>query len=174
MKRFFINFIWILSEIEAFFSHPGCSLALRRWFLRLNKIKHGKALFIGRNFELVLPDFFSVGERCALGSSVRIENFAMISVGDDFTGSSGLTLASGGHDPVTMIPICKPIVIGNRVYCGVNVTILSGVTIGDDVVIGAGSVVCKDVPSNSVAVGVPARVIKIIDRKNIDSIWTWC
>ena len=54
----------------------------------------------------------------------------------------------------------KPIKVGNSVWFGGGVTVLPGVTIGDNVVIGAGSVVVKDIPSNSVAVGNPAKVIK--------------
>ncbi len=53
-----------------------------------------------------------------------------------------------------------PIVVGNSVWFGGGVRVLPGVTIGDNVVIGAGSVVTRDIPSNSVAVGNPARVIK--------------
>lgn len=62
------------------------------------------------------------------------------------------------------LEITKPITIGNQVYIGNNVTILPGVNIGDKVIIGAGSVVTKDIPDNSVAVGVPARVIKTADE----------
>jgi maltose O-acetyltransferase len=54
----------------------------------------------------------------------------------------------------------KPITIGNNVWIGGNVCVLGGVHIGDNVVIGAGSVVVKDIPSNCVAVGNPCRVIK--------------
>ena len=54
----------------------------------------------------------------------------------------------------------SPIKIGNDVWIGGNVCILPGVTIGEDVVIGAGSVVNKDIPSHSVAVGNPCRVLK--------------
>ena len=53
--------------------------------------------------------------------------------------------------------------VGNDVYIGNNVIILPGVTIGNNVVIGAGAVVTHDIPDNSVAVGVPARVIKSAD-----------
>lgn len=53
--------------------------------------------------------------------------------------------------------------IGNNVYIGQNAMILRGITIGDNVLIGAGAVVTKDIPSNSVAVGVPARVIMTVD-----------
>ena len=54
--------------------------------------------------------------------------------------------------------------IGNDVWVGANVTILPGVTIGDNVVIGAGAVVTKDIPDNSLALGVPARVVKEIEN----------
>lgn len=56
-----------------------------------------------------------------------------------------------------------PIKVGNNVWFGGNVTVLPDVTIGDNVVIGAGSVVTKDIPSNVVAVGNPCRVIKEIN-----------
>ncbi len=53
--------------------------------------------------------------------------------------------------------------IGDNVWIGGDVTILPGTKIGDNVVIGAGSVVAKEIPSNVVAAGNPARVIKKID-----------
>ncbi len=56
----------------------------------------------------------------------------------------------------------KPIKVGNNVWIGGNVVVLPGVTIGDNVVIGAGSIVNRDIPSNVVAVGNPCRVIKQI------------
>lgn len=60
--------------------------------------------------------------------------------------------------------IYKPVKIGNNVFIGFRVTIMPGVTIGDNVVIGAGSVVTKDIRSNCVAAGVPARVIRTYDE----------
>ena len=56
----------------------------------------------------------------------------------------------------------KPIHIGMNVWIGAHATILPGVNIGDGAIIGAGAVVNKDIPSNAVAVGVPAKVIKSI------------
>ncbi len=56
----------------------------------------------------------------------------------------------------------RPITVGNDVWIGANVCVLPGVTIGDDCVIGAGSVVVKDIPPHSVAVGNPCKVIKTI------------
>lgn len=57
-----------------------------------------------------------------------------------------------------------PIKVGNNVWFGGSVTVLSGVTIGDNSVIGAGSVVTKDVPANTVVAGNPAKVIKEINN----------
>ncbi len=57
-----------------------------------------------------------------------------------------------------------PIHIGNKVWIGAGAVITKGVTIGDDSVIAAGAVVTHDVPENVIAGGVPAKVIKAIDR----------
>lgn len=58
------------------------------------------------------------------------------------------------------LPLHKPVRIGRRCFVGVSAVILPGVTVGDDCIIGAGSVVTKDVPAGSLAVGVPARVVR--------------
>jgi maltose O-acetyltransferase len=84
----------------------------------------------------------------------------LIEIGDDVTISHSTILA---HDGATKKFIGKSrigrVKIGNRVFIGYNSLILPNTLIGDDVIIGAGSVVTKDVPSNSVVAGVPARVI---------------
>lgn len=68
------------------------------------------------------------------------------------------------RDRVPDLEITKPITIGDNVYIGNNVIILPGVTIGSNVIIGAGAVVSRSIPDNSLAVGVPARVIKTADE----------
>lgn len=60
---------------------------------------------------------------------------------------------------------CKPVHIKKNVWIGVNVTILPGITVGENAVIGAGAVVTHDVPDNAVVVGNPARVIKYLDAE---------
>lgn len=62
-----------------------------------------------------------------------------------------------------------PVTIGNNVWIGDNVTVLSGVSIGDGTVIGSGAVVTKNIPAYSIAVGVPARVVKKRFSDNIIS-----
>ena len=61
------------------------------------------------------------------------------------------------------IDIFGKIFVGNNVHIGTNAIIMPGVTIGNNVVIGCGAIVTKDVPENSVAVGIPAKVIEGLD-----------
>lgn len=173
IRKIIIGLVGLLSEIEAHFAESSRNaLYFRRLYLRLQKVKYGKVLFVGRGFRLYRKGNLVLGERCVLGDYVRIVNHVPIVIGDDFLGSVGLHLETGAHDPITMVPTPQPIHIGNRVWCGINVTILAGVTIGDDVVLGAGSVVCKDIPSNSIAVGVPAKVIKSLVRDDSKPLWS--
>ena len=94
-----------------------------------------------------------------------------IYVGDHTMFGPNVTLATAGH------PICPalrekgyqynaPIRIGRNCWLGAGVIVLPGVTIGDNTVVGAGSVVTKDLPSNVVAVGNPCRVLRSIDEKD--------
>jgi len=62
------------------------------------------------------------------------------------------------------IDVFAPITVGNNVYIGAHAIILPGVTIGDNVVIGAGAVVTRDIPSDCVAVGIPARPIRSLEE----------
>ena len=77
---------------------------------------------------------------------------------------------TAGHpiDPVernTGLEFARPITVGNNVWLGAQVAVLPGVTIGDNCVIGAGSVVTRSIPANSVAARNPCRVIRTIDIK---------
>ena len=70
----------------------------------------------------------------------------------------------GAAHPSKRVPdleLTAPIAVGDDVYIGVNAVILPGVTIGNRCIIGAGAVVTKSIPGNSVAVGVPAKVVKL-------------
>lgn len=136
----------------------------RRLYLRLQRVQHGPRIYCGPEVMIRAPGHLVIGDRCALGWSTRIWNYAPVTIGADFTAAAGLTINTGGHDIETMRGVVAPIRIGDRVWCGLNVSILAGVTIGDDVVIAAGAVVTQDIPSGSVAAGVPARVVRSLQR----------
>lgn len=170
-KYLFRELLLSLSEIEARLADPSSNVFFRRLYFKFQKVKHGKSLWVGRGLRLVYKGNLILGERCAIGAYARIANHGLITIGEDFISAPGLTLDSGTHDPITMQPANYPICIGNRVWCGVNVTIMTGVTVGDDVVLGAGSVVCSDIPSGSIAVGVPAKVVKHLNRDAKQTLW---
>jgi acetyltransferase-like isoleucine patch superfamily enzyme len=69
-----------------------------------------------------------------------------------------------GRSDMSPIEEAEPVKIGRRVWIGLNAIILKGVTIGDNAVIGAGSVVTGDIPANTLAAGSPARVIRRLDE----------
>jgi maltose O-acetyltransferase len=90
---------------------------------------------------------------------------APVTIGDNVFIGPNVVISTAGH-PLdaavrsTGLEFAKPITIGNNVWIGATVTIVPGVEIGDNVTIGAGSVVTRSIPANCVAVGNPCRVIK--------------
>lgn len=107
-----------------------------------------------------------VGDNCL----IYIKNWGsepfLVTIGDHVTVTSGVKFIT--HDGSTCLvkdvqgkryQRFAPIQVGSHVFIGVNTIIMPGVTIGSNVVIGAGSVVTKDIPDNSVAIGVPAKVV---------------
>ncbi|MDA3884353.1 MAG: acyltransferase [Candidatus Delongbacteria bacterium] len=91
-----------------------------------------------------------------LGNNVHITN------GVKFINHDGGTLILRKFVPD--LEITKPITVGNDVYIGINTIIMPGVNIGNNVIVGAGAVVTRDIPDNSIAVGVPAKRIKSVDE----------
>lgn len=115
---------------------------------------YGCNVFVGENFfanfNLTILDeaLVTIGDNCFIGPNVSI-----------YTACHPLNAAERNK----FVEWAEPVTIGDNVWLGGGVTILPGVTIGDNCVIGAGSVVTHDIPSNTLAVGNPARVIKEID-----------
>ena len=161
------------AETEALFGEAGRPLPWRRRELRAHNAQCGRELSIRRHFSLSGRAGIVLGARAAFGDCTQLAAYARIEIGDDFLSAGPLLINTGTHDPRTLTPGASPVKIGHRVWCGANVTILAGVTIGDDVVIGAGSVVVSDIPGNSIAAGVPARVLRPLDRTGVERLWSW-
>ena len=96
-------------------------------------------------------------------------------IGDNFLSGKWVTIVDNGHGETNQELLESPsqrklfskgpVIIGKNVWLGDKVTVLPGVTIGDGVVVGANSVVTKDIPAYSVACGNPAKVIKTLMLK---------
>lgn len=131
------------------------------------KVGNKSALYHG-TYILNAEGNFSIGNNSHLGAYCYV-NVAKgnVSIGDDVSiGPSTKIIVYSNHfesgKKNSELRITKDIVIGNNVFIGTNCSILPGTTIGDNVVIGAGSVVKGDFPANAVYGGVPARKIKDI------------
>lgn len=161
-----------MSEFESEIQRPGEATPFRYLYLYLVKLKFGKKSYFGRGIIIYKGNNIKIGECASIGERSKLHGHGKISIGRDFLAAPGLTISSGGHNVQTLKPFEAEVKIGDRVWCGVNVTILPGVTVGDDVVIGAASVITKNIPSNSVVVGAPAKVIRTISRIE-NQVWKW-
>lgn len=130
---------------------------------------------VGKN-PIILPTFnCDCGQNIFLGDNFLMNyngiilDIAPVTIGDNVMIGPNTMIVTVGH-PLSAkerrnhIAIAKPVTIGNDVWIGGNVTVLPGVTIGNNVVVAAGSVVTKDVPDNSLVGGVPAKLIKTLDE----------
>ena len=106
-----------------------------------------------------------IGRRCFINFGLIALDVATITIGDDVQIGPNVQLLTPTHpiDPEERrdkLEAASPIAIGDNVWLGGGVIVLPGVSIGDDTVVGAGSVVSRDLPPGVVAVGNPARVIR--------------
>lgn len=129
-------------------------------------IREGAYIRAGAQGKVVL------GDGAALNSFCRIFGHGTVEIGEDTQVGPGTLITTTGHDYERNLEShYRPIQIGSKCWIGGNVTVLPGVSIGNGTVIGAGSVVNKDVPAKVVAVGVPARVVKQIpESQSSDSL----
>ena len=109
----------------------------------------------------------SVGRNFFANFNLVILDGAKVTFGDNVFIAPNCGFYTAGHplDPIERnkgLEYARPITVGDNVWFGAQVCVLPGVTIGDNCVIGAGSIVTRDIPSGSVAVGNPCRVIKKI------------
>lgn len=112
-------------------------------------VHFGNGVYANFNLTLVDDTHVYVGDYCQFGPNV--------------------VLATAGHPILPELRYCQyqynaPIHIGNNVWIGASAVVLPGVSIGENSVIGAGSIVTKDIPANVVAVGNPCRVLRPINE----------
>lgn len=115
-----------------------------------------------------------IGANCKIGDNVHIVANEKVIIGDNCLIASKIFISDTSHGQYTNVAIdsspdippdkrplyTKPVTIGNNVWIGENACILLGVNIGDGCIIGANSVVNRDVPDNCIVSGAPAKVIK--------------
>ena len=145
LRRFFDLFSKLFRKVYAVLNHLGYA-------------KHFGVKMKGRTFIYGNPyKMFSTEPWCVtLGDNVHITNEVV------FVCHDGGTLLF--RHLVPDLEITKPIRVGNNVFIGTRSIIMPGVTIGDNVIVAAGSLVSRDLPSNGVYGGVPAKLIKPIDE----------
>lgn len=110
----------------------------------------------------------TVGRNVFINAGCRFQDQGGIVLGDGALIGHNVVLATLNHDedPASRhILHPAPIILGKNVWIGANTTVVPGVTIGNGAIVAAGAVVTKDVPPNTVAGGIPARVIKKIETE---------
>ncbi|MDD5475613.1 MAG: acyltransferase [Syntrophales bacterium] len=108
-----------------------------------------------------------IGRHALISPGVRISSASEVTIGDSCMFASSVYVTDsdwhGIYDRTSALGHSEPVRIGNNVWVGDSAIICKGVTIGDNSVVGAGSVVAGDVPSNVVVAGNPARIVRDID-----------
>ena len=141
---------------------------------------------LGKGSFIQGPVFFHYGQHTKIGKhffgnfNLTIQDDAEVTIGDHCDFGPNVTIVTPVHpmlaeerkEMVTAegekkrLCYAKPVHIGNNCWLGASVTVCPGVTIGDDCVIGAGSVVTRDIPSGCFAAGVPCKVIRPLTEKD--------
>ncbi|MEZ8226592.1 sugar O-acetyltransferase [Vibrio splendidus] len=138
-----------------------------------------KQLFaeVGEGCYIEPPLHANWGRHTHLGNNVYVNfNLTLVDDTDVFIGDNvmiapNVTIATGTHPISTELRLKAaqfnvPVRIGNNVWLGAHTVVLPGVTIGENSVIGAGSIVTKDIPANVVAVGNPCKVVREINERD--------
>ena len=116
------------------------------------------------------PGRIRIGTGSFLNQGVMVAAHELVEIGEHCMFANGCVITDANHrfdDPKTPVPwqgftSKGPTRVGDNVWCGANVVITSGVTIGERCVIGANSVVTEDIPAFSIAAGAPAKVLRTI------------
>lgn len=125
------------------------------------QINYGSHTFIGENFFANFNLMIMDDARVVIGDNVCLgPNVSLMATNHPLIAQERMSLDKEGK--TTMAEYARGIKIGNNVWIACNAVVIDGVTIGDDVVIGAGSVVTKDIPAGYLAYGNPCRPVRKI------------
>ena len=140
-----------------------------------SQLEIGELNILSQNFDIEVKGNLSIGSRNYFNKKLKIVCFEKIVIGDDCIIADSVHFYDHDHNYRDLKQLIrqqgyttKPIKVGNNVWIGAKATILKGVTINDGTVIGAGSIVTKDVPANAIVAGNPARIVKYRDNEKKD------
>ena len=130
---------------------------------------------LGENSVVMAPVAGAAFDRISIGNNVYINSNSLlmarggITIEDDVMLAANVQLLSNNHDEYDrQVLLCKPIHIKKGAWIGAGASILPGVTIGRYAIVGAGAIVTKDVEDYEVAVGIPAKAVKTLDKDRFD------
>ena len=148
--------------------------------IKASLLKCGSKVYIDPSVEISEPSLVSIGNNCHIQMNCKLYGFGGgITIGDGSVLSHDIQIFARNHnydsDDLKLIPyderdIPKKVEIGENVWIGARATILPGVVIGEGAVIGAASVVTKNIPPYAVVGGNPAKVIKYRNRENYEKL----
>ena len=122
---------------------------------------------VGTPLTAVRPHMVSIGKNVVVMPGCLMMSAGGISIDDGAMIAANVQLISNNHDLYErQVITCKPVHIGKNAWIGAGATILPGVTVGDNAVVGAASVVTKDVAPDTIVAGNPAKFIKAIPPKS--------
>ncbi|MDE5660359.1 MAG: galactoside O-acetyltransferase [Muribaculaceae bacterium] len=123
----------------------------------------GEGSIVSTPLTAVRPHMVNIGKNVVVMPGCLMMSVGGITIEDGAMIAANVQLISNNHDLYErQIITCKPVHIGKKAWIGAGATILPGVTIGDNAVVGAASVVTKDVPADTIVAGNPAKFIKRI------------
>lgn len=139
------------------------------YFITLKELfgdRIGEGSFVAAPINGAALDMITIGKNCFINTNLLAMARGGITIEDNVQIAANVQLISNNHDLYDRnILLCKPVRIKEGAWIGAGVSIMPGITIGKHAVIGAASVVTHDVPDYGVAVGNPAKVIKMLDAE---------
>ncbi|GAA3630857.1 sugar O-acetyltransferase [Lactobacillus hamsteri] len=149
--------------------------------------EHGRGVYLQGPIQIDYGQFTKLGNNFYANFNFTVLDTCPVTIGDNVMCGPNVTLATPLHPLLAEqrnarmqkdgkfadIEYGAPIKIGNNCWLASNVTICSGVTIGDGCVIGAGAVVTRDMPANSLVLGVPARAVRKLTEADRIKDWPY-